>query len=67
MTPRQAMARRSRWREFALMHMLVRQACNAPLSLQRCLQQWAAIAQKLREPPRRKRSYQCDGELEMWV
>jgi hypothetical protein len=42
------------------MHMLLRRACNPPLSLYRCMQSWRAIAAKLRESPR-KRRYQCEA------
>jgi hypothetical protein len=51
--------RRSRWREYALMHMLLSKACNPPLSLRRCMDGWNDIAAKLREAPR-KRRYQCE-------
>ena len=44
------------------MHMLLSKACNPPLSLRRCMQDWHDIADKLREPPR-KRRYQCEGEM----
>ena len=42
------------------MHMLLRNACNPPLSLRQCMQGWRDIAAKLRESPR-KRRYQCEG------
>ncbi len=42
------------------MHMLLRNACTPPLSLRRCMHGWHDIADKLREPPR-KRRYQCEG------
>ena len=54
--------RRSRWREYALMHMLLSKACNPSLSLQRCMHEWRDIAAKLREPPR-KRRYQCERDM----
>jgi hypothetical protein len=44
------------------MHMLLRKACNPPLSLHRCMQGWHDIAAKLRESPR-KRRYQCEVVL----
>ena len=43
------------------MHMLLSKACNPPLSLHKCMHDWRDIADKLREPPRRKRRYQCEG------
>ncbi len=43
------------------MRMLVSRACNPPLSLHNCMQNWHGIATKLREPPRRKRKYQCES------
>ena len=45
------------------MHMLLSAACNPPLSLRACMHDWFAIASKLREPPRKKRHYQCDVEI----
>ncbi len=48
------------------MHKLLSNACNAPLSLLRCMQGWLAIASKLREPPRKKRGYQCE-QAGSWV
>jgi hypothetical protein len=56
-----SLPRRSRWREFALMHMLLSKACNPPLSLRGCMQAWRDIAAKLREPTR-KRRYQCEAQ-----
>ena len=44
------------------MRMLLIRACNPSLSLHHCMQNWAAIAAKLREAPR-KRQYQCEAEL----
>ena len=54
--------RRSRWREYALMHMLLSRACNPELSLRQCMQRWQDIAARLREPPR-LRPYQYEIEL----
>ena len=54
--------RRSRWREFALMHMLLSRACNPALSLRECMQRWQDIAARLREPPR-LRPYQCEANF----
>ena len=53
--------RRSRWREYALMHMLLSRACNPALSLRQCMQCWQDIATRLREAPR-LRPYQCEVE-----
>ena len=53
--------RRSRWREYALMHMLLSRACNPQLSLRDCMQRWPELAARLREPPR-VRTYQCEVE-----
>lgn len=44
------------------MRMLLSKACNPPLSLSASLKQWRDIAQKLREPPR-KRTYQSESEI----
>ena len=44
------------------MHMLLSKACNPPLSLRLCMQDWLDIAAKLREPPR-KRLYQCEKKM----
>lgn len=57
------MPRRSRWREFAFMYMLLSRVCNPTLSLRDCMREWDTIAAKLREPPR-KRRYQADVELD---
>jgi hypothetical protein len=54
--------RRSRWREYALMHMLLSRACNPDLSLRKCMRQWQDIAARLREAPR-LRQYQCEAEF----
>jgi hypothetical protein len=54
-------SRRSRWREYALMHMLLTRACNPPLSLRECMRRWPELAAKLREAPR-LRPYQCEAE-----
>ena len=43
------------------MHMLVSRACNPPLSLSECMQNWGEIASRLREAPR-LREYQCEVE-----
>ncbi len=56
-----ALPRRSRWREYALMHVLLSRACNPDLSLRQCMQQWHKIAARLREAPR-LRPYQCEVE-----
>jgi len=53
------LTRRCRWREFALMHMLLSRACNPPLSLRGCMHEWHRIANRLREAPR-LRLYQCE-------
>lgn len=53
------LGRRSRWREYALMHMLLSRACNPSLSLSKCMRTWQTIANRLREPPR-LRPYQCE-------
>jgi hypothetical protein len=42
------------------MQMLVSKACNPPLSLRNCMNNWSPIAAKLREPPR-KRVYQSES------
>ena len=54
-----ALTRRSQWREYALMHMLLSRTCNPSLSLRNCMTNWAEIASRLREPPR-LRKYQCE-------
>lgn len=54
--------RRSRWREYALMHMLLSRACNPDLSLRKCMQRWQDIAARLREAPR-LRPYQCEADF----
>jgi hypothetical protein len=54
--------RRSRWREYALMHMLLSRACNPELSLRQCMQRWRDIAERLREPPR-LRPYQSEADF----
>lgn len=45
------------------MRMLLSAACNPPLSLRNCMTNWFDIASKLREPPRKKRRYQCENPI----
>ncbi len=45
------------------MHMLLTKACHGALSLAHCMQHWDDLARRLREPPRRKRQYQCDVQI----
>ena len=56
-----SLPRRSRWREYALMHMLLSRACNPELSLRDCMRRWPELAARLREAPR-LRPYQCEQE-----
>lgn len=42
------------------MHAVLIQALYPPLSLLDCLLSWVAIATYLREPPRKKRTYQTE-------
>jgi len=45
----------SLWRELSFALHLVRQAVNPPLEMKECLNGWRGIAEKLAEPPRKRK------------